>query len=130
MAQHPIVKYPDVKLRSECRCRALPLPLDGVDDEEPHGHRGGADYDPGASLTFGGPELMGRTVGNLVGVQPDYVMVTRFPFFENMVDDIGTAMGVTYSDNEELKFGEKERSRDKKRWEAFLRVAQGDEPGQ
>jgi len=35
----------------------------------------------------------------------------------NVVDDIGTAMGVTYSDNEELKFGEKERSRDKKRWE-------------
>lgn len=42
-----------------------------------------------ASLTFGGPPLMGRTVGNLVGVQPDYVMVTRFPFFENMVNDIG-----------------------------------------
>jgi LCP family protein required for cell wall assembly len=42
-----------------------------------------------ASLTFGGPQLMGRTVGNLVGVQPDYVMVTRFPFFENMIDDIG-----------------------------------------
>lgn len=36
---------------------------------------------------------------------------------QNMVDDIGTAMGVTYSDNEELKFGDKERSRDKKRWE-------------
>jgi LCP family protein required for cell wall assembly len=42
-----------------------------------------------ASLTFGGPQLMGQTVGNLVGVQPDYVMVTRFPFFENMIDDIG-----------------------------------------
>ena len=36
---------------------------------------------------------------------------------QNVVDDIGTAMGVTYQDNEELKFGEKERSRDKKRWE-------------
>ena len=35
----------------------------------------------------------------------------------NVVDDIGTAMGVTYADNEELKFGEKERSRDTKRWE-------------
>ena len=35
----------------------------------------------------------------------------------NQVDDIGVAMGVTYSDNEELKVGEKERSRDKKRWE-------------
>jgi polyisoprenyl-teichoic acid--peptidoglycan teichoic acid transferase len=42
-----------------------------------------------ASLTYGGPSLMGRTVGNLVGVQPDYVMVTRFPFFENMINDIG-----------------------------------------
>jgi LCP family protein required for cell wall assembly len=42
-----------------------------------------------AALTFGGPSLMGRTVGNLVGVQPDYVMVTRFPFFENMINEIG-----------------------------------------
>ncbi|HEX6151537.1 LCP family protein [Nocardioides sp.] len=42
-----------------------------------------------ASLTYGGPQLMGRTVGSLVGVQPDFVMVTRFPFFENMIDDIG-----------------------------------------
>jgi hypothetical protein len=33
------------------------------------------------------------------------------------VDEIGAAMGVTYSDNEELKFGEKERSRDIRRWE-------------
>jgi len=33
------------------------------------------------------------------------------------VEEIGQAMGVTYQDNEELKFGEKERSRDKKRWE-------------
>ena len=35
----------------------------------------------------------------------------------NVVEDIGQAMGVTYQDNEELKFGEKERSRDIKRWE-------------
>ena len=35
----------------------------------------------------------------------------------NVVDDIGTAMGVTYQDGEELKFGEKERNRDHKRWE-------------
>ena len=42
-----------------------------------------------AALYFGGPRLMGQTVGNLVGVQPDYVMVTRFPFFENMINDIG-----------------------------------------
>jgi LCP family protein required for cell wall assembly len=42
-----------------------------------------------SALTFGGPELLGRTVGNLTGVQPDYVFVTRFPFFEDMVADIG-----------------------------------------
>jgi hypothetical protein len=36
---------------------------------------------------------------------------------QNQVDDTGAAMGVTYQDNEELKFGEKERSRDIKRWE-------------
>lgn len=42
-----------------------------------------------AALTYGGPQLLGQTVGNLVGVQPDYVFVTRFPYFEDMVDDIG-----------------------------------------
>ena len=36
---------------------------------------------------------------------------------QNQVDETGQAMGVTYQDNEELKFGEKERSRDIKRWE-------------
>jgi len=36
---------------------------------------------------------------------------------QSVVDEIGQAMGVTYQDNEELKFGEKERSRDKHRWE-------------
>jgi len=35
----------------------------------------------------------------------------------NVVDEIGRAMGVTYDDNEELKVGEKERSRDTHRWE-------------
>ena len=42
-----------------------------------------------AALYFGGPELLGRTVGDLVGVQPQYVFVTRFPFFEDLVDSIG-----------------------------------------
>jgi LCP family protein required for cell wall assembly len=42
-----------------------------------------------AALYFGGPETLGRTVGNLVGVQPQYVFVTRFPFFEDMIDSIG-----------------------------------------
>jgi polyisoprenyl-teichoic acid--peptidoglycan teichoic acid transferase len=42
-----------------------------------------------AALTYGGPQLLGQTVGNLVGIQPDYVFVTRFPYFEDMVNDIG-----------------------------------------
>ncbi len=36
---------------------------------------------------------------------------------QDVVDEIGEAIGVTYQDEEELKLGEKERSRDKKRWE-------------
>jgi hypothetical protein len=36
---------------------------------------------------------------------------------QNVVEEIGQAIGVTYADDEELKAGEKERSRDKKRWE-------------
>lgn len=36
---------------------------------------------------------------------------------QNEVDDVGRAIGVTYQDNEELRAGEKERERDKHRWE-------------
>ena len=35
------------------------------------------------------PRGMAGAMRNLVGIEPDYVMVTRFPFFEDMVDDIG-----------------------------------------
>jgi LCP family protein required for cell wall assembly len=42
-----------------------------------------------AALYFGGPQLLGEAVGDLVGIEPDYVFVSRFPYFENMVDDIG-----------------------------------------
>lgn len=42
-----------------------------------------------AALYYGGPQLLGEAVGDLVGVEPDYVMVTRFPFFEDMINDIG-----------------------------------------
>jgi hypothetical protein len=36
---------------------------------------------------------------------------------QNDVEETGRAMGVSYQDGEELKVGEKERSRDKHRWE-------------
>ena len=42
-----------------------------------------------AALYFGGPQLLGEAVGDLVGIQPDYVFVTRFEFFEDMIADIG-----------------------------------------
>jgi polyisoprenyl-teichoic acid--peptidoglycan teichoic acid transferase len=42
-----------------------------------------------SSLYFGGPKLLGQTVGNLIGVQPKYVFVTRFPYFIAMVKSIG-----------------------------------------
>ena len=35
----------------------------------------------------------------------------------NVVDDIGRSIGVTYEDEEVLKVGDKERSRDTHRWE-------------
>jgi polyisoprenyl-teichoic acid--peptidoglycan teichoic acid transferase len=42
-----------------------------------------------AALYFGGPDLLGRAVANLVGIRPDYVFVSRFPFFIEMVKEIG-----------------------------------------
>lgn len=36
---------------------------------------------------------------------------------QGVVDEIGAAMGINYADEEELKVGEKERSRDEHRWE-------------
>lgn len=38
-----------------------------------------------SALYFGGPKLQAQTVGNLIGIQPDYVFVTRFESFENLV---------------------------------------------
>lgn len=42
-----------------------------------------------AALYFGGPQVMGRTVGNLVGVQPDQVIVASFWGLSETVDAIG-----------------------------------------
>ena len=36
---------------------------------------------------------------------------------QDIVDDIGRALGVEYADNEELKSGDKLTERDKHRWE-------------
>lgn len=42
-----------------------------------------------AALYYGGPQLMGQAVGDLVGVQPDFVFLTRFWSFVDMVGSIG-----------------------------------------
>jgi LCP family protein required for cell wall assembly len=42
-----------------------------------------------AAMVYGGPQLIGETVGNLIGIQPDYVFVTGFTTFQAMVNDIG-----------------------------------------
>lgn len=42
-----------------------------------------------SALYFGGPKLFGRVVGDLVGIQPDYVFVTRFEKFQSLVNGIG-----------------------------------------
>ena len=42
-----------------------------------------------AALYYGGPQLLGQTVGNLIGVHPKYVFVTRFQYFMQMVHSIG-----------------------------------------
>jgi polyisoprenyl-teichoic acid--peptidoglycan teichoic acid transferase len=38
-----------------------------------------------SALTYGGPQLMARSVGQLVGVRPDYVFTTGFTGFRDMV---------------------------------------------
>lgn len=42
-----------------------------------------------AALYYGGPQLLGETVGDLVGIQPDYVMVTTFWGLEQIALDVG-----------------------------------------
>jgi len=42
-----------------------------------------------AALYFGGPQALGGAVGNLVGIQPDYVFVSRFKFFQALIGSIG-----------------------------------------
>jgi LCP family protein required for cell wall assembly len=42
-----------------------------------------------AALYYGGPELLGEAVGNLIGIQPDYVFITRFEKFRAMIGTIG-----------------------------------------
>lgn len=72
--------------------------------------------DPLADLVVTGGDVDAQWEG--AQFSGDESAVSSMPTPEhNVVEDIGAAMGVTYRDDEELKFGEKERSRDIKRWE-------------
>ena len=42
-----------------------------------------------AAMYYGGPQLLGETVGNLIGIQPEYVFVTGFKTFQKMINSIG-----------------------------------------
>lgn len=42
-----------------------------------------------AALFYGGPQLLAETVGNLVGIDAQYVFVTRFKMFQAMINGIG-----------------------------------------
>jgi LCP family protein required for cell wall assembly len=42
-----------------------------------------------AALYFGGPQLLGETVADLVGIEPDYVFVTTFWGVEQIAKDVG-----------------------------------------
>lgn len=42
-----------------------------------------------AALFYGGPQLLGETVGDMIGIYPEYVFVTRFEMFQKMVNGIG-----------------------------------------
>jgi len=60
------------------------VPRDSWVDIPGHGHD-----KINASLYYGGPQLLGQTVGNLIGVHPKYVFVTRFQYFSAMVRWLG-----------------------------------------
>jgi LCP family protein required for cell wall assembly len=50
---------------------------------------GGATDKINSAMVRGGPQLMARAVEGLVGIEPDYVMVTDFTGFRAMIDGIG-----------------------------------------
>ncbi len=64
---------------------AIGIPRDSwVDDPRPRLTRRSTPRSTSAARS-----CSAETVGNLVGIQPDYVFVTRFKYFQAMIDDIG-----------------------------------------
>ena len=52
-----------------------------------------------AALYFGGPQLLGETVGNMFGIQPEYVFVAGFDTFRALVRNLG---GITVDNPREF----------------------------
>jgi len=63
---------------------AIGIPRDSYVDIPGHGRN-----KINAALLYGGPQLMARSVGGMVGLRPDYVFTTGFHGFVKMVDEIG-----------------------------------------
>lgn len=63
---------------------SIGVPRDSWVDIPGHGHEKIT-----SAMYFGGPTLMAKAVGNLVGIRPDYVMVSSFWGLRHMVDAIG-----------------------------------------
>lgn len=54
-----------------------------------------------SAMVYGGPQATAQAVGNLVGIQPDYVFVTSFPGLIKMVSGIhGIDVKVTFEMND------------------------------
>jgi LCP family protein required for cell wall assembly len=66
---------------------AIGVPRDSYVDVPGHGRN-----KINSALMYGGPQLMARAVGAMVGIRPDYVLTTDFPGIIRMVNAIG---GVT-----------------------------------
>ena len=63
---------------------AIGIPRDSWVDVPGHGNN-----KINAAMYFGGPQLMAQAVGNMVGIQPDYVFTTSFVGFAAMVNATG-----------------------------------------
>jgi uncharacterized protein DUF6335 len=72
--------------------------------------------DPNADPTITGGDLDANFTNAQFSGDESAVSSSPTPD-QSEVDEIGAAMGINYADNEELKVGEKEESRDKHRWE-------------
>lgn len=63
---------------------AIGVPRDSYVDVPGHGRN-----KINSAMMYGGPQLMARAVGNMVGIRPDYVFTTSFWGFGTMVNRIG-----------------------------------------